>query len=93
MSKTKITSHFIRFYDKTDKEFYVHYFDTRDEMLTHVSKIYCFGDLDDSVDIRTITTFGQKITYAGWQPNMVFEFRYKDTGRTCWIEQFPNWEH
>ena len=91
--KIKITSHSLRIYDKTDKELYIHYFDSRDEMLTYAAKIYCFGDCDDSLDIRTIISFNRKISYAGWQPDMVFEFKYKDNGQSCWIKQFPNWEH
>ena len=38
MEKIKITSHSLRIYDKTDKELYIYYFDSRDEMLTHAAK-------------------------------------------------------
>ena len=93
MEKIKVTPHSLKIYDKADKELYIHYFDSLDKMLAFAAKIYCFGDCDDSMDIRTITTYGREISYVGWQPDMTFEFKYKDTGKRCWIGQFPNWEH
>ena len=40
-----------------------------------------------------IVYHGREVEYVGWQPNMVYEFVYKETSDVAWTGSFPNWCH
>ena len=62
-----------------------------DKFFTEVSKRIAFGDCTEET-VTEIYWQGKKIEYAGWQSNMIFE--YKDVnGNTVWIADFPEWDH
>ena len=62
-----------------------------DKFFTEISRRIAFGDCSDE-KIITIYWKGKAIEYAGWKPNMVFE--YKDLeGKTIWLGYFEEWNH
>ena len=67
-------------------------FTSLDQMCHELSKFYAFRDLDDSLEIIDIYWNGKPIHYAGWQPDMVYEF-CNQAGEVIWRNEYPNWEH
>lgn len=58
---------------------------------TAVSKEICFGDCSGYETTR-IVFMGRPVHYAGWQPDMLFEYKY-DNNETVWGCNFPSWDH
>lgn len=78
---------------KVNGEIYVHAYDDidMDKFFYKVSKIIAFSDCADE-RILGIFYNGIEVNYAGWQPNMRYE--YKDAnGLTVWVGDFPEWDH
>lgn len=69
--------------------FYPH-IDT-DKFFCEISKRIAFSDCSDE-EILNIIWKGKEIEYAGWQPDMRFEYKDLD-GNTVWVGQFENWDH
>ena len=67
--------------------------DMDDAMMREVSKVICFSDCDDWLEILMVVYHGREVKYVGWQPGMVYEFVYKETGDVAWTGCFPNFEH
>lgn len=66
-------------------------YDETDEFFTAISRLYAFSDCSNN-EIIEIYWHGIRVEYAGWQPNMRFE--YKDlNGETVWVREFPHWDH
>lgn len=81
-------------YKDDDGDFYIAYFDTRDEMFREAAKFFAFDDLDTGMEIVEIWDDGTFCAYAGWKPGMVIEF----VDARCWedrvwIGEFPEWDH
>ena len=66
------------------------FFEGRNTMLTWCSKQIAFTDCGSYWVIKVMEN-NVEWGYAGWQPDMVFEWHRKD-GET-WIRQFEGWEH
>lgn len=83
------------FYETTydDGEKYITFFDTKDELFYELAKIYAFDDLDIGMGVTEIICEGSNCYYRGWQPDMVIEFAYEESGETVWSGQFPEWDH
>lgn len=71
----------IRFDNETDE----------DVIFTQVAKMICYADCTD-IDVEYIAINDRRYDYAGWQPNMLFEFLDED-GNSYWAQSFPEWEH
>lgn len=71
------------------------YFEANDigAVCHYASQLYCFDDIDDTYSITEIVCGGRRLEYVGWQPGMLFEFRYVDTKEIIYSAEFPNWEH
>lgn len=62
-----------------------------DFFFTNVSKKIAYDDCNDE-RVHRIYYKGREVFYAGWQPNMKYE--YKDlNGNTVWVGEFPEWDH
>lgn len=79
--------------DNNDNSFEIVVCESIDEMFTTISKIYCFGDCDDTFTVCEIYAWGKKVEYVGWQPGMHYEYRFTETGEAAWEGHFPHWEH
>lgn len=81
-------------YKYDDGDFYIVYFDTRDEMFLEAAKFYAFNDLDYGMKIVEINDHGRLCVYSGWRPGMVIEFvDANDWDNRVWIGEFPEWDH
>lgn len=69
--------------------FYPH-IDT-DKFFCEISRRIAFSDCSNE-EILNIIWKGKEIKYAGWKPNMTFEYEDLD-GNTVWVGQFENWDH
>lgn len=76
-----------------DNERYLVFFDTKDELFYELAKIYAFDDLDTGMRVTEIICEGMLCHYTGWQPDMVIEFAYNESGEVIWSGQFPQWDH
>ena len=83
----------IKWHDKNAAmdEFEYETFTSLDQMCYTMALFYCWNDCDDSYDIVEATWDGKKVSYAGWLPQMQFDF-YCD-GELVWRNWFPNWDH
>lgn len=81
--------------DKEDGEVIVKAYpdDRADDMMRDVSKVLCFSDCDDIVDVLHVVFHGREVVYAGWQPNMKYEYKFVATGDVAWCSWFPCWDH
>lgn len=70
-------------------KFYPH-IDT-DKFFYEVSRRIAFSDCSNE-EVLIIIWHGKEIEYAGWKPNMVYEYKDLD-GNTVWVGQFENWDH
>lgn len=61
-----------------------------DTMLTMVSHIIAHGDANHTT-ITDIVAQGHELRYAGWKPNMLFEYIDVASGEICWSRHFPQW--
>jgi hypothetical protein len=61
------------------------------KFFTEISNIIAFSDCTDYTVIN-ICFEGKEIEYAGWQPNMRFEYKDLD-GNTVWVGVFEHWDH
>ena len=68
----------------SDREFANRFF-------TEVSRGICFADCG-GYEITRIVFNGQLVHYAGWQPDMVYEYK-SENGETVWGNSFPQWDH
>ena len=86
---------FVVLRNKEDGEVWVRNYDEDMDhaMMVQASKIFCFSDCDDFLEILMIVYHGREVKYVGWQPNMVYEFVYKETGDVAWTGSFPHWCH
>ena len=73
-----------------EDEDYLHYYDSRDEMLRACSKQIAFDDCGGVWPVRVVE-HGKVWRYQGWQPGMVYEWVRED-GKN-WREAFPEWDH
>jgi hypothetical protein len=65
-----------------------------DLLLYDAAYMICFADCNDlMIKISRIVVQGFEVKYAGWQPDMLFEFYDCASGVTIWSRTFPNWEH
>ena len=62
-------------------------------MMRDVSKRICFSDCDDTYDVIKIIYRGRDVHYTGWQPGMVMEYKFTDTGDEAWSGCFPEYDH
>lgn len=62
-----------------------------DEFFTEISQRIAFADCSNE-EILNIIWQGKEVEYAGWQPNMSFEYQDLD-GKTVWSGDFPNCNH
>ena len=65
----------------------------KNEMFRVISKILCFGDIDDTYEVGKIFLNVIEVIWVGWEPKMLYRFVYKDTGEIAWENYFPHWEH
>lgn len=81
--------------DKEDGEVIVKVYpdDRADDMMRDVSKVDCFSDCDDTVEILHVIFHGREVEYVGWQPNMKYEYKFVETGDVAWCSWFPCWDH
>ena len=75
-----------------DNETTLERFEDIDQMLHSASRIYAFSDLDDSLEIKGIYWNDKKLHYAGWQPDMLYEFK-DESGEVVWRNWYPSWDH
>ena len=54
---------------------------------------YAWRDCDDTYSIVEIVCGGRPLEYLGWQPDMLFEFRDKETREIVYSANFPQWDH
>jgi hypothetical protein len=62
-----------------------------DKFFYRISKHYAFSDCSME-HITRIYYKGKEIEYVGWQPNMKFEYKDRNSN-TIWIGEFPEWNH
>ena len=62
-----------------------------DKFFYAVSKRIAFSDCADET-VLFICWRGHEIEYAGWQPNMRYEYK-NQRGKTIWVGNFPEWDH
>ena len=62
-----------------------------DKFFYKVSKVIAFSDCSDE-RILGIFYNGIEVHYAGWKPNMRYEFK-DNNGLTIWVGDFPEWDH
>ena len=77
-----------------EKDIVVHKVYTREEsekMMRNVSKTIAFSDCSDE-RVTKIVYRGRELTYAGWQPGMVYEF-IDSNGVVMWSAAFPEYDH
>ncbi len=67
--------------------------DAKETMMCHVSKLICFSDCDDTYEVLHIIYNGREIEYVGWQPGMLYEYRYVETRDSAWMGRFESWDH
>ena len=67
--------------------------DKSEVMMRDVSKHICFADCDGTWEVIKIVYHGREVTYNGWQPGMVMEYNYAETGDEAWSGCFPEWDH
>ena len=63
-----------------------------DKVLYDVSYMICFADCCD-ISVNRIVIQGYEVEYAGWQPDMLFEYIDKETGESIWSRHFSRWNH
>ena len=56
-----------------------------------VAEEIAFDDIHDA-DVIMIIRNGERVTYAGWLPGMVFRFK-NYVGDIVWEQAFPEWDH
>jgi hypothetical protein len=78
---------------ETNEETYVKAYEhiDMDKFFYEVSKHLAFADCSDE-RIITIYWKGNEIQYAGWQPNMRYEYKNRQN-KTIWVGDFPEWDH
>lgn len=76
-----------------DNERFIVFFDTAEEMFYEAARFYAFNDLDTGMRITKISCEGALCHYTGYQPDMVIEFAYNESGEIIWSGQFPQWDH
>lgn len=59
----------------------------------YAARLYCFDDIDTSYEVDEIVCGGRLLSYVGWQPGMLFEFKDVETGEIVYSAEFPSWEH
>lgn len=71
------------------------YFEENDigAVCLYAARLYCFDDIDTSYEVDEIVCRGRLLSYVGWQPDMLFEFKDVETGEIVYSAHFPNWEH
>lgn len=81
--------------DKEDGEVIVEAYpdDRADDMMRDVSKVICFSDCDDIVEVLHIVYNGREVEYVGWQPGMKYEYKFVATGDIAWCAWHPEWDH
>lgn len=81
--------------DRDDGEILIKAYDgsERDKMMVDISQHICFEDCDDTFAIVAIYYRGRQIEYTGWQPNMLLQYEYVETGDLAWEGSFPQWDH
>lgn len=81
--------------NRDNEEFFINAYDgsERDKMMVDISKRIYFEDWDDAFAIVDIYYRGRQIEYTGWQPEMLFQYEYVDTGDLAWEGRFPQWHH
>ena len=79
--KTDAGTHYVKDFPST----------SADAFFREVSNIIAFGDCNGDTVVH-IFFDGKPIEYAGWQPNMLFEYKDID-GETVWYRSFPEWDH
>lgn len=103
MSRIKELIEHIRAHNPAPTSFYIyrdgngkyhsmvyHYIDIN-KFFREVSRKYAFADCSDE-EVITIFWKGKEVEYAGWQVNMVYEYKDLD-GNTMWVGQFSEWDH
>ena len=63
-----------------------------DLLLYDAARMICFADCSD-LKVSRIVVQGFEVKYAGWQPDMLFEFYDCASKETVWSGTFPNWDH
>lgn len=64
-----------------------------EQMMCDVSKHICFSDCDDTFEVIKIIYHGREVEYVGWQPGMLYEYRYVETRDSAWARKFEHWDH
>lgn len=62
-----------------------------DGVFREAANMIRFFDCTD-IEIERIVFNNEEYEYAGWQPDMLFEFKNRN-GSIVWSRYFPNWEH
>ena len=88
-------SNCVTYRDKEDGEVIVKTYDNehKDAMMRDVSKVICFSDCDDIVEVLHIVYNGREVEYVGWQPGMKYEYKFVATGDVAWCSWYPEWDH
>lgn len=79
--------------DREDGEVTIRTYINKDVMMRDVSRIYCFSDCYDDTEVLSIIYNGREVYYTGWQPGMVFEYKFVATKDEAWSGCYPNWDH
>lgn len=86
---------YVRIIYPEDGDVKTKYFEENDigAVCLYAARLYCFDDIDTSYEIDEIVCGGRLLSYVGWQPGMLFEFKDVESGEIVYSAEFPNWEH
>ena len=82
---------YIKWVERDSGNFTVTTYDNLDKMCFDMAHFYAWSDCDDSFDLVEAFWDGAQVRYAGWLPQMQFDF-YRE-GELVWRNWFPQWDH
>lgn len=79
--------------DLNDGEIFVEGYETSAGVINAAANFYAFDDSSVEYKVMKIVRKGREIEYAGWKPDMVFDFLDVVSGEVVASTQHMEWDH
>ena len=79
--------------DLNDGEIFVEEYKTSAEVINSAANFYALDDSSVEYKVMKIVRKGREIEYAGWKPNMVFDFLDVISGKIVASTHRMEWDH